>query len=417
MQPLNLHSHRGTGASAIYPLLGCALEPTWAFIATELDERSYNFASTNVCINNLSDRICVVKISGNTSGDSEVHSQDGKLQFGFEHLFSEFGGKNDSAYDDGMEIQFTMCNPPFYRSLEDVTESEAVKEFAAFGVCTGAPVEMITPGGEVHFVGAMVRESVHSKAAAEEGVTRLGEDHKLKEKRRRAADGSVLPRAAETEANSTHPSRSERQVVRWYTSMLGKMSSVEEIVKVFKELTITNYAITEFVQGQTRRWAVGWSHSSYRLSDDIARIAHPNPTLQRLLPLRNTLRFPLGDGAGELLQRVLDDMEGINVSLRRANDRADNGEKCEVCMVLAMQDSWSRGARRKRKRDAALGSEGAAATLDPALACLVAVVPGEVPDLEVRWVYGRDRALFESFASHVAAKVNRGCTVGATALF
>jgi hypothetical protein len=66
--------------------------------------------------------------------------------------------------------------------------------------------------------------------------------------------------------------------------MLGKMSSIPDIVCLFREhnvrtlqdsaifyLTWTckvdNYAITEFVQGQTRRWAIGWSFQDARLPD------------------------------------------------------------------------------------------------------------------------------------------------------
>ena len=32
-------------------------------------------------------------------------------------------------------------------------------------------------------------------------------------------------------------------------------------------MKVDNYAITEFVQGQTRRWAIAWSFGTFRLPD------------------------------------------------------------------------------------------------------------------------------------------------------
>ena len=111
-----------------------------------------------------------------------------------------------------------MCNPPFYPSHASLLESAAAKSRPPNSACTGAEVEMVTPGGEVAFFTRMIEESCI-----------------LKEK------------------------------VQWYTSMFGKISSVGTIVDKLKEHGISNWAVTEFVQGgKTKRWAVGWSWGSRR---------------------------------------------------------------------------------------------------------------------------------------------------------
>ncbi|KAL0062983.1 hypothetical protein AAF712_010114 [Marasmius tenuissimus] len=167
----------GTGASAIYPLLACRLEPRWKFVVTELDDLSEEYARGNVKSNNLNDRIQILKAS-----------QTGPL------LLPLFEGTQ--IFD------FTMCNPPFYSSAEDVAQSSEAKEFAPNSVktffwvspqlsslfvrqvCTGAAIEMITEGGESAFVRRMMEDSI-----------------------------KVGTRC------------------KWYTSMLGKLSSVAEVVE------------------------------------------------------------------------------------------------------------------------------------------------------------------------------------------
>lgn len=58
-----------------------------------------------------------------------------------------------------------------------------------------------------------------------------------------------------------------RSAVTWYTSMVGKLSSVSVLVEKLASYGIHNYAVTEFVQGsKTRRWAIAWSFSDYRPS-------------------------------------------------------------------------------------------------------------------------------------------------------
>ncbi|KNZ82212.1 Putative methyltransferase C27D7.08c [Termitomyces sp. J132] len=337
----------GTGASAIYPLLACSLEPTWMFSATELDDLSYAHAQRNIRANRLSDRIYVVRVEADTNED----------------------GPHTPTTKDEIEIQFTMCNPPFYSSAAEITDSEARKERSPFGVCTGAPVEMITPGGEVHFVSAMVPDK--------------------------------QPTTSSRKFSYLGP--------RWYTSMLGQMGSVVEVVRVFKELGITNYAITEFVQGQTRRWAVGWCVDGWRLSDvdpcalhisillipvqNIARIANPNPTLQRLLPPRNTLKFDIVMGENDALGCLEKVLRSVEDATFTPDDGANPEGSLSSYVVSVTCDTWSRGARRKRKRQQEKAANGN-------------VVNRNRIQMDVQWLYGKERSLFESFASHVARKLN-----------
>lgn len=56
-----------------------------------------------------------------------------------------------------------------------------------------------------------------------------------------------------------------RDRIQWYTSMLGKLSSVTVLVELLIKNDNHNYAVTEFVQGsKTKRWAVAWSWGDRR---------------------------------------------------------------------------------------------------------------------------------------------------------
>ncbi len=118
-----------------------------------------------------------------------------------------------------------MCNPPFYTSVDDLLPSAASKQRPPFTACTGSESEMVTPGVEVSFVSRMINESL------------------------------IL-----------------RGRVQWYTSMLGKFSSIEMVVKKLRENGVDNYAVTEFVQGsKTRRWGIAWSFEDLRPGMTVAR--------------------------------------------------------------------------------------------------------------------------------------------------
>ncbi|KAJ7108696.1 hypothetical protein C8R44DRAFT_295533 [Mycena epipterygia] len=327
----------GTGASAIYPLLSCKLNPDWSIIATDVDRLSLDSARSNIEKNGLSERIQVFETTPEASIFAPLHG------------------------DLNARIEFTMCNPPFYSSHEDVVASADAKEFEPNAVCTGADVEMITPGGESSFVRRMVDESV-------ELVNRCR--------------------------------------TRWYTSMLGKMSSLTEVVGAVRGHGIENYGITEFVQGSTRRWAVVWSFSDFRIPDALARIM--NPQLQNLMPPRNTLRqpfqFPARDTErlAEILSAVLASVDGARVVKADISDDID----LPPFTIYATKNTWSRGARRKHKQNPE-DSETVEPLVPNLVCCMRWIVRDGDPEvfLECQWVQGKDRPLFEAFSSHVSRKV------------
>jgi len=326
----------GTGASAIYPLIACRLSPNWQFVATDIDSVSLISAQSNIDRNSLSERIALLRAD-----------PTGPIMLPL-------------TQDTNASFDFSMCNPPFYASAEEVTQSAAAKELQPSAICTGTEVEMITPGGEEAFVGKMVSESVT-----------LG------------------------------------QRCRWYTSMLGKQSSLTALVTLLRTHSVNNYALTELVQGHTRRWALAWSFTDAHLPDDIARPSAP--ALRRILPPRTTHRqpLPITPPAGTV-QRVLDALVSEAVSVSNTT-----GDK--IC-VVAKQDTWSRSARRKAARIPSSGKksvddveEDDGSQRPPVLVVHVWVessTEGEnKAQLVVQWKRGHDAQAFEGFASHVGRKV------------
>ncbi|KAI1075776.1 hypothetical protein F5B20DRAFT_573228 [Whalleya microplaca] len=267
----------GTGASVIYPLLGCVQRSSWSFIGTDVDSRSLSYARQNVTLNNLQSRIRIIGTRKTT---------DPLIPIG-EH--------------DIEALDFVMVNPPFYESEAELLELGRQKSRPPSSACTGAPVEMVCRGGEVGFVRRMVEESL------------------------------VL-----------------REKVQWYTSMLGKQSSLEVLVDILRDHGITNYAVTAFVQGnKTRRWALGWSFGNRRPSLSSSRgfeplggkklLPHPTETTVALWPLLKKKR--------EQLERTIcDTMESLDLASWTWDGRSSRG------VGFVCGNVWSRAYRRKKAR-------------------------------------------------------------------
>ncbi|RXW18151.1 hypothetical protein EST38_g7706 [Candolleomyces aberdarensis] len=253
--------YSGTGASAIYPLLACKSNSEWEMVATEIDSTSLSCAQSNVSRNGLQDKIHVVQAS----------SGSGSKIFG--PLFDASSSPNTAVFD------FTMCNPPFYSSHTEIQQSQLAKEELPLQACSGSENEMIYPADPEAEDGNLA-----GSGAAGKGGRRLASVY-MKE----GGEAAFVARMVE---ESTWLGAGK---CRWYTSMLGKLSSVPKLVDLLREFNIINYAITEFVQGQTRRWALGWSLDGWRLPDTIARLSHLAPThpLYKVQPQKTTLEYKL----------------------------------------------------------------------------------------------------------------------------
>lgn len=332
----------GTGSSVIYPLLGTIQRPNWRFLATDIDAVNLDFARSNVAANSLDSRIRVV----------ERRPEDPLIPVDV----------LDQAGIDRADL--VMCNPPFFASSSELLSGAAAKSRPPNSACTGAEVEMVCEGGEVGFVGRMVRESAVDEVGGR---------------------------------------------VQWFSSMLGKLSSVGAVVEQLKGVGCRNWCVTEFVQGnKTRRWAVAWSWRGWRPRLETARgvaAAGLGVLGKGVLPWPSDVVVPVtGDDLGKTRNAIDELMQGLDLKWQWQGDLG-------VGVGFAMKNVWSRSARRKtkmeRRDDRGLidEDEDEDDQDEPALGFRLAVrTRAETEsgvEVEIGWLVGQDSVLFESFCGMV----------------
>lgn len=131
----------GTGANAVYPLIGSSIY-NWKFVGAEVDLVALASAKNIVALNKpLKNKI-------------EIRRQASKS--------SIFGG----IINTGEVFDATMCNPPFHSSALEAKEATATK-WRKLGVSPnkasqnfgGQKTELWYPGGEAAFIVRMINES------------------------------------------------------------------------------------------------------------------------------------------------------------------------------------------------------------------------------------------------------------------
>lgn len=340
----------GTGTLAVYAVLASALHRDWHMTGTDVDAEALDNARAMLAnvANNTEDR------TGTPPGTK------GPLRLG--SRISLVHTRPDDPLLGSERYHFTMCNPPFYDSAAEREQSAAAKA-TPHGHSEGSAGELYTAGGERAFVARLVAES--------------------------AAPG-------------------QRDRVAWYTTMVGKRSSLLALVAYLKKHHIHNYGVREFIQGKTRRWGVAWSYRASRLPDSAARTC--SATLASTLPPSNVRQLHTHmarDGAAALFARLRD-----SATLPPSEAHVQqHGDKVVLCTI---SPCWQRGARRARKRAGAMAQaskaperadsatqavEVPARTAPPVLKVTLRPTPPET--VRVEWTYGHDRVLFDSLCMHL----------------
>lgn len=144
----------GTGTSCIYPILGNCIYG-WKFVGTDISTDAINHAK--------------VILNSNQSLKKNIKT---RFQKKSEHIFKNII-KPEEKFD------FTMCNPPFYSSLEEANDASDRKvknlnknkekkghapiKQAMSSNFNGVKAELWCPGGETAFIKKMIKESADVK--------------------------------------------------------------------------------------------------------------------------------------------------------------------------------------------------------------------------------------------------------------
>ena len=269
------------------------------------------------------------------------------------------------------DIDFTMVNPPFYASSSEMLASAAMKSRPPNSACTGAEVEMIYPPPP----------------------TSNGSKHD---------PGGELGFTLRLLAQSSLPEVRHR--VKWFTTMLGKLSTASALVENIRDVGCTNYAVTDFVQGsKTRRWGVAWSWLPFRPANNVARGTEAMG--KALLPAKTETVFlipnsTLGKG-GDEIDHLMGTMDEIDWIWKR---------EISIGVGRAAGNVWGRRARRSKQRGVA--PDGRA---DPdAFVFKISVRASKgssetelAPEIQVRWLKGDDAVIFESFCEMLRRHVQQ----------
>lgn len=291
----------GTGASCIYPLLYIASvnnnqkyrrshdsideekstesvnegnfhgATDFNIIATDTDPYSLKWARHNIALNST-----LISSSGSNIYATSTKPSD-PLLLPFVHstrsqnevLGLEPGnGMEEEPEIEAEPLDFTMCNPPFYSSVEELEQSYTDKSQSPAAVCTGSVSEM------VYYEATSIQShtDIRKSNPANKSNTEK-DDHAIHGDSSNVLGGDAAF-ALRILAESSEPTMRHR--VRWYSCMLGKLSSLKIVIERLRTIGVNNWAVCQLRAGKrTKRWAVAWSWGGARPSN-VCMAIHSN---------------------------------------------------------------------------------------------------------------------------------------------
>ncbi|KAI8578277.1 hypothetical protein K450DRAFT_301279 [Umbelopsis ramanniana AG] len=337
----------GVGASCVYPLLGCATNKSWQFIGTEVDAESVKSARRNVNRNDLHGQITI------------YHNRDRSRTLPLDKLESE------GIISPNDEFAFSMCNPPFYGSSDEIQAGIDNKIDDPAAVCTGTESEMITEGGEVQFITNMIEES-------------------LKWKNR----------------------------IKWYTTMIGKGETLGKIRQKLMENKASAYCGNgKGKEDSNHAKPPDYPTDRQLYCDRIQSRPHEKFSYNKDGPVTKKIRLAQAPKSQFSTQLPCDAAKAQEDILEILNDlNASQLAVTSECISGSMvSNTWSRKARRQRAHNANATKKDDIAEVSAEILFTfkfdIQEVDRDNTNVIATWTKGKQREVFESFWNHVKKRI------------
>lgn len=283
----------GTGASCIFPILSCHRNPSWNMIGIEADAKSYGVACENVNRNYMGDKICILRISP----DSTL---------------------NDILCMANGPITFIMCNPPFFEEEYGVTlevyptvsgsnSGNSNSNNISFGrpkssSNTSDRIESVVSGGEIAFVGRILEQSRHLK-----------------------------------------------EEVAIYSSMLGRKQSLTHFKQTLSSMNEDNLSWTwaELCQGKTIRYAIAWT---FRPGLDLTKAPPLRHGKNKSWKFKLQRKLPKRDCQLEMLENIsfLKNLISRELMIAKTRVTRQTGQQFEM-LIKTSERTWTHQRRKRRE--------------------------------------------------------------------